>query len=97
LSSSYLTRPTGSLGVTGFKYAVSQAQSNAGQTLNVSLNGSAAVAGFAAGSTMGTPIKLQFNTDGVNADEYYFPVHIKNVSYWPYAITGTTLQNLTKP
>lgn len=97
LTSTYLTRPTGSLGVTGFKYAVSQAQSNAGQTLNASLNGSAAVAGFAAGSTMGTPIKLQFNIDGANADQDYFPVHIKNVSYWPYAITGTTLQNLTRP
>jgi hypothetical protein len=97
LTSTLLTRPTGLLGVTGFKFAVSQAQSNAGQTLTISLNGSSAVAGFTSGSTMGTPIRLQFNIDGANVDQDYFPAHFKNVSYWPYAITGTTLQNLTRP
>ena len=97
LASTYSARPTGPLGVTGFKFIVSQAQSNAGQTLITCINGGIPNSGFAAGSTMGIPVKLQFNIDAANVDQDYFPVHIKNVSYWPYAITGTTLQNLTQP
>ena len=94
LTTSYSARP---LGVTGFKFIVSQAQSNAGQTLISCINGGTVNSGFAAGSTMGIPVKLQFNIDAANVDQDYFPAHIKNVSYWPYAITGTTLQNLTQP
>jgi hypothetical protein len=67
---------------------------NTGQNFTGSVNGDP-VSAFSNTGTLGTVAKLRFLLDPSSDDSEYFPVHLRQLKYWPYAFSDSQLRVLS--
>ena len=88
VTGAFYTRPVG----TPFKAAVAFA--NTGQSMTYCINGTVQSAVTGTG-TLATPTLFLMHQDPSAADTEYFPIHLRQLKYWPTNLSSSDLRSIT--